>query len=397
MSYQKIQRSKKSKIIRREYRIQDRLNVLFFVHLFLCILGLSSLEGTQNSSFILALFDLLLFTLVGLLAWRSRIKLNWFEVVSLGLCLLVPTILFHPKQVTIVVKFLLLTLPILILYKSVHLSWLTRKPGKVCMKIAVGLIFLSLLAAAFFRIGEVHSGGFFGSRYYGIFGDSVSIFVYASWVYFSLTRDKQWQSLSVVMVVLTGSKISAVLVGLDLLRKLYYFRKMYAVLVVGSILVASVTVEFLLPERVSYSLNTRALPARWAFEIFKENPIKGLGFNNSSGSISEVNFYELADEGLIYSVTMLDNTILRLLVEYGIFGFLIFMILVKIISSNRGGLKTIMIILLLQTFHWFEPISSAFYSLLLLGCIFELENRREIILKSKKRNVFLKQRDSLGP
>ena len=117
--------------------------------------------------------------------------------------------------------------------------------------------------------------------------------------------------------------------GIDLLRRLYYFKRLYAVLVVASIIVTGFTVEILIPEALSYSLNTRTLPGQWAFETFKNNPIKGVGFNNSSSLISEVNFYELADIGLIYKITMIDNTLLRLMVEYGLFGIVIFIILSK--------------------------------------------------------------------
>ena len=95
-----------------------------------------------------------------------------------------------------------------------------------------------------------------------------------------------------------------------------------------------------------------------------------MGFNQSIVHLAMENFYKIAEDGMTFKVVLVDNTILRLLVENGFFGFVSYIIALIILVRKTGDKGLLYILLLLQTFHWLEPISSALFSVMLIGLIF---------------------------
>ena len=121
---------------------------------------------------------------------------------------------------------------------------------------------------------------------------------------------------------------------------------------------------------IQYSLNTRMYSNTWALRTFIAYPFAGVGFNQSIVYLALENFYKIAEDGLTFKVVLVDNTMLRLLSENGFFGIASYMLALIILMRKIEGKEMVYILLLLQTFHWLEPISSALFSVMLIGLIY---------------------------
>ena len=129
----------------------------------------------------------------------------------------------------------------------------------------------------------------------------------------------------------------------------------------------------LIQDEINYSLNTRLLGLLYAIELFSNNFFSGIGFNESNifiESLSDKQIY--TDDYRIYDIDQIDNSLLRLAAEMGVFGISIYisiiLLLFKISNNNKFFL---LVIILLQTSAWHEPINASLYSLSLLALIYE--------------------------
>jgi hypothetical protein len=334
---------------------------------------LSSLEGWDYSSLLEGVIILGGLVLVLLLNARLSIKSSYMYILF-ALSMLIPNLIMHSGLEIIVVKYLLMMLALFWLYHNTNSAILETRLVKRLVYFTLFLFLLNQGLSIFLGLGEVHlnAGILFRHRYYGFLGDSVSLYVFFLWKYFNVIDDKKVvQFITVLLALSMGSKIVLLLIGFDLVsRRLVSTSIIYVVMSISMLLWMVFSFDLLDLNLIQYSFNTRMYSNTWALRTFLENPLAGVGFNQSIVYLALENFYKIAEDGMTFKVVLVDNTILRLLVENGFFGIASYILALIILVRKTGDKGMLYILLLLQTFHWLEPISSALFSVLLIGLIY---------------------------
>lgn len=334
---------------------------------------LSTLEGWDYSSLLEGVF--ILGGLVLVLLMKARLSIGGsYLYILFALSMLIPNLLMHSELGIIVVKYLLMILTLFWLYHNINPEILETLLVKRLVYFTLLLLLLNQALSIVLGLGEVHlnAGVLFRHRFYGLLGDSVSLYVFFLWKYFNIIDDKKLVQFTVLLITLSmGSKIVLLLIGFDLVsRRLRSTSIIYVVISLSVLFWMVFSSDLLNLSLLRYSLNTRMYSNSWALRTFIDYPFAGVGFNQSIVHLAMENFYKIAEDGMTFKVVLVDNTVLRLLVENGFFGIVSYILALIILVRKTGDKGLLYILLLLQTFHWLEPISSALFSVMLIGLIF---------------------------
>ena len=334
---------------------------------------LSSLEGWDYTSLLEGIVILGGLVLILLLKVRLSIR-SYYIYLLFAVSLLIPNIIMHSELGIIVVKYLLMMLALFWLYHNTDSQILETRYVKSVVYLTLALLVLNQSLSILFGLGEVHlnAGLLFRHRYYGFLGDSVSLYVFFLWKYFNVIDDKKLVKFIVILIALSmGSKIVLLLILFDsVFRRLRSTSIVYVLLTLSMMFWIVFAYDLFDFNLIQYSFNTQMYSNTWALQTFIEYPFAGVGFNQSIIYLALENFYKIAEDGMTFKVVLVDNTVLRLLVENGVFGIASYMLALMILVRKTKDKGMVYILLLLQTFHWLEPISSALFSIMLIGLIY---------------------------
>ena len=337
---------------------------------------LPSLEGFDHTSLISGVIILATLCLSLFLKMRTS-AINRLMYLGFALSIVIPTLFIHPVLIVMVGKYLVMMVSLFWLYHNTNAGIMGIRNIKVLIYASFVILILNQFVSIVFSLGEIHlnAGLLFSHRYYGFLGDSVSVYLFFLWKYFDLVKRRKVLKLTTVILALSmGTKIVIALIAFDLISE--RFRKghiYFLVPIMGLLIYLALSQELINLELFKYSMNTRLYSNTWAFETFLINPIGGVGFNQSIIFIALENFYKLAEDGATFKIVMVDNTLLRLMSENGFFGLSIYIFALIILMKNTKNMQMFYVLILLQTFHWLEPISSALYSLFLIGILFRYD------------------------
>jgi hypothetical protein len=352
---------------------KTKVSAIFVTFCVLNAMILSSLEGWDYTSLLEGVLILGGLVLVLLLKARLSVGSSYLYILF-ALSLLIPNLLMHSGLGIIVVKYLLMMLALFWLYHNTNSAILETLLVKRLVYFTLFILLLNQVLSIWLGLGEVHlnAGLFFRHRYYGLLGDSVSLYVFFLWKYFNVIDDKKLVQFTVVLITLSmGSKIVLLLILFDLVfRRLKSTSIVYVLLTLSMMFWIVFAFDLFDFNLIQYSLNTRMFSNTWALRTFIAYPFAGVGFNQSIVYLALENFYKIAEDGLTFKVVLVDNTMLRLLSENGFFGIASYILALIILMRKIEGKVMVYILLLLQTFHWLEPISSALFSVMLIGLIY---------------------------
>lgn len=335
---------------------------------------LPSLEGWNYTSLLLGVV-ILCGVFLMLFIDEAQLSISSLYIYLLfALSLLIPSLMMHSQLAIMVVKYLLMMLALFWLYNNTNSIVIKTRLVKRLVYFTLYLLLLNQVLGMMFGLGEVHlnSGLFFTHRYYGLLGDSVSLYVFFLWKYFRVMEVKKIHLIITLLIALSmGSKIVLLLIAFDSFYNRLRWKTIIYLLLSLSILSLTVfSFDWFNLNTIQYSLNTRMYSNVWAIQIFMNNPLAGIGFNQSSLYLALENFYEIAEDGVTFKIVMIDNTLLRLISENGFFGIISYILVLIILMRKIENKEMFYVLLLLQTFHWLEPISSALYSVLLTGILY---------------------------
>lgn len=335
---------------------------------------LSSLEGWDYTSLLEGI--IILGGMVFILLLKARLAIGqYYLYILFAMSMLIPNLIMHPELGIIVVKYLLMILVLFWLYHNTNPVILGTRVVKILVYFTLFLLLLNQALSICLGLGEVHlnAGLLFRHRYYGFLGDSVSLYIFFLWKYFNVIDDRMLVKFGVILIALSmGSKIVLLLILFDwVFRRLGNTRVIYALLTLPIMIWTVFIFDLFDFTLIQYSFNTRLYSNTWALQTFMEYPFAGVGFNQSIIYLALENFYKIAEDSMTFKVVLVDNTLLRLLVENGVFGIASYMLTLTILVRKTEDKGMIYVLLLLQTFHWLEPISSALFSVMLIGLIYQ--------------------------
>ena len=337
---------------------------------------LPTLEGWDYTSLLMGV--VILGGLLVVFILKRRFSIRYLHIYLLfSVSLLIPNTFMHSGLGIMVAKYLLMMLALFWLYHNVDSQIMKTRYFKRLAYFTISLLVLNQALSMTFGLGEVHlnSGILFKHRYYGYLGDSVSLYVFFLWKYFDVIYYKQTaQNVTVLIALSMGSKIVLLLIVLDFLykrvRRATIIYTLISLLSLLSLFWIIYSFDFINIKLIQYSLSTRLLQNTWALQTFIENPLGGVGFNQTLVKLALEDFYKIAEDGVTFKVVLVDNTLLRLLAENGLFGLICYILVFIILLKKTEGKEMFYFLLLLQTFYWLEPISSALFSVMLIGFLY---------------------------
>ena len=352
-------------------------NYLLLLLFIFNILFVSSLDGLLFAPTYILCFLILSNTII--LSNGLKIKIfnqTLFFYFILFIALL-NTIYIHPDLTIKFSKNIILYVLFSILVSNMSLRFISKNFFSKVIYFSIWLVFLNSIIGFLFNLGEVHENtGFLGTRSYAFLGDSINFFyfvLFESLRFINLKNKFLLYTLILLTVLISGSKIIIILILVSVILQRGLSNYFLYLIILISMLFFADFLYSLIQDEINYSLNTRLLGLLYAIELFSNNFFSGIGFNESNifiESLSDKQIY--TDDYRIYDIDQIDNSLLRLAAEMGVFGISIYisiiLLLFKISNNNKFFL---LVIILLQTSAWHEPINASLYSLSLLALIYE--------------------------
>ena len=225
------------------------------------------------------------------------------------------------------ITFLLFSLPYW-LFETFYLK--SEKFEKIIGRGIDILFFICLINYLFsflFGFGETYSsGGFIGKRAFGVLGDSfIPILSFLQIYYFSNNKKLSYY-LSILFSIITSGKIGILLsifiFILDTLIKGKVKKNIAIIIVLG---LFTLPIIYFNPNlNIDYSFNNRYISYLFALDYFKESPLFGIGINGGLQRLfgESLEFTYIYDVISTYNIYQVHNTLLRVLSETGIVGFI---------------------------------------------------------------------------
>ena len=227
---------------------------------------------------------------------------------------------------------------------------------------SLGLYFLGERAFDSSTTSIAHTQ-FFGSLYlrpYGTFSHpnvaAAFLVIYLTILLFGTTVSpnvRKYQFICVVVslvaLVFAYSKAAFVAAAIGLLTTVRSFMQLILIIILGGFLLG-LFFRFFPPSQVA-SIAERLLLSQAAFDIALKNPILGIGSANFILALSHLNLFSLAEIRLLQPV---HNVFLLILVENGVAGLLLFMMLLWAVLKSATTRSKIALFIILLVFLSFD-------------------------------------------
>lgn len=177
-------------------------------------------------------------------------------------------------------------------------------------------------------------------------------------------------------IILTFSRSSYLMfiIGIGL-TGIFKFRKLLVVLIAALIIIYALTPR--IQERIQGIWNLDITAAerieswRVGMEIFKKQPLGGVGFNNLSSALEEYNLLRTHQDLNTHSVSGVDSSLIFVLATTGIIGFVSFLafwgyILLKFMKDRKDELSLVTALLIVALIINSQFINSLFYPPIML-------------------------------